>query len=154
MTAIVKAAPETAEVLGLEPEQTRAAILLASGMPIGKVAIEIGVDRRTLFQWRQSAGFTFAFERELAVQNQLVREATHARMLGLAEKALDVVEDALKAGGPGALAAARIVLGRADAPEIKALPIGEMPAGARADISTPELISRAIEIRRLASGTR
>jgi hypothetical protein len=124
-------------------------------LPIGKVATEIGIDRSTLFHWRQDPAFAYAFERELAAQNQLVREATHARLLGLAEKALDVVEAALDAGGASALAAARLVLGRAEAPDLHSLQsaVARQPNPA-SELSTAELVARARELRKLqASGT-
>lgn len=122
MTAVLATVPTAADALGLAPEQVRAAILLASGQPIGKVAADLGVDRRTLFHWRQQAAFAMAFERELAAQAQLIREAVHARLLGLAEKALDVVDTALDSGGAPALAAARVVLARAEPPPMPRLP--------------------------------
>jgi hypothetical protein len=150
VTAIVEIVPSAAEVLGLEPEKARAAILLASGMPIGKVAAEVGVDRRTLFVWRQTPAFAETFRRELASQNALMREALHARALALTEKAMDVVASALEAGGAQALQAARIVLGRADGPVLEmraADESGSAPSRAR-ELSTAELLRRAREIRR------
>ena len=131
MTAVVAQAPNATALLGPEPQQVQAALLLATGMSLTKVAKEVGCDRRTLFVWRQQPEFTAVLEMELAIQAQLVREATHTRLLGMAELALDVVEAALKKGGSRALSAARIVLSRADAPDLGALPTGaEMVANA------------------------
>jgi hypothetical protein len=145
MTAVLVEAPTVADAFGLDPEQLQAAVLLAAGMATGKVAEHVGVNRRTLFHWRQCSGFAIAFERELATQTQLMREVVHARLLGLAEKALDVVEGALNSGGAPALAAARVVLARTDAPALLPLPTAEAlqrQAEAECERAAQEQLSR------------
>jgi hypothetical protein len=151
VTATLALAPSDPEVLGLEPAQVRAALLLASGLSITKVGELVGVDRKTIYFWRQQPVFAAVLARELAVQSQLMRECVHAELIGLAEEAMDVVRSALRGGdSTRALAAARIVLGRAEPPELQQLPALTKPSAAH-KIDTDELMQRARKIR---NGTR
>lgn len=76
--AAVLEAAHDAPALGLEPDQIQAAILLASGMAVTKVAERVGVDRRTVSRWREHSTFAAAFERELSTHAQLMREVAQA----------------------------------------------------------------------------
>ena len=166
MTAVLGETPNALQAEGLDSDQTRAALLIAAGIPLGKVAEQVGVDRRTLYQWRQQPAFVAVLENELAVQVQLVRETVHARLLSLTERALDVVEDALNTDGSAALAAARVVLARVDAPNVKPLPSSAammqqaQAAQMRAEhahvtaMSEAELVKRAREVYLQRTGRR
>jgi hypothetical protein len=147
MTATLALAPTDPEILGLEPAQARAALLLASGLSITKVGELVGADRKTIYFWRQQPVFAAVLARELAVQSQLMRECVHAELIGLAEEAMDIVRGALRGGDPArALAAARIILARAEPPELQQLPAMAMPRPTQ-KMNTPELIARARKIR-------
>jgi hypothetical protein len=112
-------AAAAAAVVGLAPVQVRGAMLLAAGLGVAKVAQHLGVDRRTVCRWRTDPTFTLVFHSELTAHAQLLRESLQARVLAVADRALDVVETALQAGGPSALQAARIVLGRVEHSDVE-----------------------------------
>jgi len=83
----------------LRPKQQRALELLVGGMPVEKLAEEVGVDRSTVYVWlKKDAAFQAAYNQWI---EQLESEAK-ARSKMLLRKAGDAVEKALE-GGDGRL---------------------------------------------------
>src|SRR5438034_145165 len=68
------------EASTLTPKQRAALALLVQGATFAVVSEKIGVDRRTLFEWRRAPEFAAALDAEL----RALREAGHARMASLA----------------------------------------------------------------------
>jgi hypothetical protein len=100
---------------GVEPDELsdrerKAIALLITGMTHTAVADELGVNRRTLWEWKQDPTFVAALNNE----REAIREAMQDRVLGLAEKALTALEQTLeRSDSDGArVAAARLVLDR------------------------------------------
>ena len=75
----------------LHPKQLAAIALLATGRHYTEVATAVGVERKTLWTWRQSKPFVAALNAELLS----IREAAQARLLSLANKAFDALERTL-----------------------------------------------------------
>jgi hypothetical protein len=84
--------------------------MLVAGKAHGAVADELGVNRRTIWEWKQDPAFASALKSE----REAIREAMQDRVLGLASKALDALERTLEAGDSDSsrVAAARLVLDR------------------------------------------
>lgn len=104
--------PETSQSLPstnepLTERQHAAVALLVSGKTYSAVAEELGIDRRTLWEWRQTPAFFDAVEAELTA----IRTETRARMSALASKAVTAVEGIIENGYTDAekLAAIRLV---------------------------------------------
>lgn len=92
-------------------ERQRAAIaLLVAGKTYTAAADELGVNRRTVWEWKQQAAFQAALTTEL----EALREAVHTRLLALADKAVSALERTLESGDSDSarVAAARLVLDR------------------------------------------
>jgi hypothetical protein len=93
----------------LTPAQQLAIAAIVSGKSYTEAAEAAGVDRRTLFEWRQLSGFAAALRDEL----QALRDAAGARLLGLADKAIDALAAVMAGDNPPAMvSAARDVLDR------------------------------------------
>lgn len=110
-----QAGPETSEKRAgaggaeLSPAQHAAVLALVSGQGYSDVCQAIGIDRRTLYEWRQQPQFQAA----LAAEQRATRELVHARLLALGEKAMSALEDVLAGDNDTArVSAARTVLDR------------------------------------------
>lgn len=79
----------------LSPAQERAIEILVAGKPATVAAKEAGVDRRTLHRWRTDDP---RFIAALNARRMELREAGRARLLGLINKAVEVVENRLYNG--------------------------------------------------------
>src|SRR5688572_2426603 len=79
----------------LTDEQQAALSALVSGQPVTAAAATAGVARTTLYRWlREDDAFAAAYNGRRAE----LRDAAHARLLGLADKALAALERALDDG--------------------------------------------------------
>lgn len=90
-------------------ERQRVAIaLLVSGKTQSAVAAELGLNRRTLWEWKQDSEFLYALHVEL----EQIRAAAKVRMFALMDKAFATLEHVLDHGYTDAerLAAVRLVL--------------------------------------------
>lgn len=84
----------------LDERQLRAVALIAEGRALVEVAKEVGVDRTTIWKWRNSTGFAKALSD--AMSSGL--EAAKSRIAALREKSLDVIESILDdVGAPPAV---------------------------------------------------
>jgi hypothetical protein len=94
----------------LTAKQLAAVGLLAAGKAYTDVAAELGVDRKTVWSWRRDPAFAAALSAEL----EDLREAIQTRVLALADKALNALEQTLDSGDSDSarVAAARLVLDR------------------------------------------
>lgn len=80
---------------GLKPKQEVALVALREGQRLADAAQNAGVDRATLYRWIQNdAHFKAAYN----LWQQEVTESARSRLLKLAEKAVDVVEQQLEGG--------------------------------------------------------
>lgn len=92
-------------------ERQRTAIgLLITGKTQAAVAEELGMNPRTIWEWKKDAAFAAALNAEL----EAIREAMQARILALADKALTALEQTLERSDSDSarVAAARLVLDR------------------------------------------
>jgi hypothetical protein len=94
----------------LTERQRRAIGLLVAGKTQAAVAQELGVNPRTIWEWKQDPAFVAALKAEI----EAIREAMQARVLALADKALNALERTLESGDSDSarVAAARLVLDR------------------------------------------
>ncbi len=79
------------KITGLTPQQEKAAILLASGKTMTETAKEVKIERSTLYQWIEKAGFQ-AYYNSL-VEN--IRESTKNSLLGLIDSAYKAIRESL-----------------------------------------------------------
>ena len=91
--------PENAQIFeipdpGISAAQLRAIEMLLSGVPVTKAARQLGIARRTLFDWRKNP----VFQAELNRRTMEASEAMDQRLRRLSEKAADVVEKHLNEG--------------------------------------------------------
>src|SRR6185437_7546952 len=83
------------QVVGMNTAQETALAALRSGSSFPQAAEQAGVNRATVYRWVQrDAAFRAAYN---AWQHELV-ESAHARLLKLSERAVEVLEHALKHG--------------------------------------------------------
>ncbi|HEY2588140.1 MAG TPA: hypothetical protein VGI81_20520 [Tepidisphaeraceae bacterium] len=81
------------QVVGMSTAQESALAALRSGSSFPQAAEQAGVNRATIYRWVQrDAAFRAAYN---AWQRELV-ESAHARLLKLSERAVEVLEDAIK----------------------------------------------------------
>ena len=78
----------------LQPQQQRVIELLVCGTSVTTAAKAAGVSRSTVYRWLREAPFVAAYNRGLRDLN----EAIATRLLSLAQRSVDVVEQALDAG--------------------------------------------------------
>ena len=83
------------DVDGFPPEQEAALAVLVAGQGIEAAAKSAGVHRSTLHRWRTTDP---AFEIEYRRRRREVREASEARLMQVADQALDVVAKAIGEG--------------------------------------------------------
>ena len=76
----------------LPENQSRAAVLLASGVGESAVGDAVGVTRQTVWEWKQQTEFQAALNRERAA----IRQAWQDEAQGLNSQALSVVRAALE----------------------------------------------------------
>ena len=97
----------------LSERQHAAVTLLISGKTYTAVADELGIDRRTLWEWRQLPAFSGTVEAEL----RAIHEETRTRMCALAERAVNAIGEVMENGYTDGerLAAVRLVLKWIDA---------------------------------------
>lgn len=102
----------TGELPELTPKQLAAVALMAAGRHYTEVATAVGVERKTLWNWRKTAAFSAALNAEMAS----IREAAQARLLSLANKAFDALERTLAEtdNDNARIAAVKLVLERLD----------------------------------------
>ena len=91
--------PETPQVFtlpdtGISASQLRAMELLLAGMTVTKVAQKLGIDRKTLYEWRKNPVFQAELNRRMIEAS----DAMGQRLRRLSEKAVDVVEKHLNEG--------------------------------------------------------
>ena len=79
------------EQTGLTARQFKAAFLSANGVDTPSVVKELGVDRSTLWRWRQEPTYVVEYERCL----REAKEDLRRRFARLQEKALEALESAL-----------------------------------------------------------
>ena len=90
--AIPQNSPECPKQFQLNDRQLAAIELLAAGASYGEVATTIGIDRKTLYNWRQEDDFAqWLHERRMELWAQAVE-----RMQGLVHPSLDVMARALE----------------------------------------------------------
>lgn len=94
----------------LSEKQRTAIALLLTGKTNTATAEEIGVDRKTVWAWKQEPAFAAALNAEL----EALREAAQVRMLALAGKAFDALERMLANADTDSarIAAVKLVLER------------------------------------------
>jgi transposase-like protein len=98
----------------LDPQQERAAYMLATGAGVQEVADELDVHRSTLWDWRQQATFQAFYNRLLSEIRADVKEG----LVGLYEEAVDTVRECLNSEDERvALKAASQVIERVEALE-------------------------------------
>jgi DNA-binding CsgD family transcriptional regulator len=102
--------PETSGNLRLTERQRTAIGLLVAGKTQAAVAEELGVNPRTIWEWKRDSVFLAA----LNAEREAIREAMQHRVLALGCKALDALERTLDGGDSDSarVAAARLVLDR------------------------------------------
>src|SRR5262245_59093418 len=92
----------TPEALPLSPSQEKALAALLAGKSVTEAAAAAEVDRTTVHRWLR---YGYTFQAELNRGRRDLREAMRARLMCLAEKAVENVERALgRADGKTALA--------------------------------------------------
>ena len=79
---------------GISAAQLRAVEMLLTGMPVTKVAQKLGIDRKTLYDWRKNPVFQAEYNRRRLEAS----DAMDQRLRRLSEKAVDVVEKHLNEG--------------------------------------------------------
>lgn len=94
---------------GLSVQQLQAVTLLSRGYGIGETADKLGVNRTTLFRWRQLHP---AFERELRKRTQVELSTLASRCRGLLMRATQRAELALDGHGDRDLWADRVLRNR------------------------------------------
>ena len=105
---------ESDKETGLDPQQERAAYMLATGAGVQKVADELDVHRSTLWEWRQQATFEAFYNRLLSEIRADVKEG----LIGLYQEAIDTVRQCLNSDDERiALKAASRVIERVEALE-------------------------------------
>jgi transposase-like protein len=76
-------APDALADLGKLPQRARAAVMLACGIPVARVAQEVSVSRETIWRWRsQDAEFRELFD---AVQREITDRAVASAFATLVE---------------------------------------------------------------------
>jgi hypothetical protein len=91
----------------LSQREQNAIPLLLRGLSDAQVAQQVGVDRGTVFRWRQDADFAA----ELEKQRQVVLQHSVARLQSMLEPALDILQRQITGDDPKtALRAAAILL--------------------------------------------
>ena len=125
----------------LPDEQQAALTALLSGQTVTAAAAAVGVARTTLHRWlREDEAFAAAYNGRRAE----LRDAAHARLLGLADKALAALERALDEGDTRAAAAVLRGLGL-----LSGAPLaigGDTPEGVRRDRALAEQERRNEEL--------
>ena len=91
--------PETPRVFtlpdtGISAPQLRAVEMLLTGMPVTKIAQRLGIDRKTLYEWRKNPVFQAEYNRRRLEAS----DAMDQRLRRLSDKAVDVVEKHLDEG--------------------------------------------------------
>ena len=91
--------PETPRVFtlpdtGISAAQLRAIEMLLTGMPVTKIAQRLGIDRKTLYEWRKNPVFQAEYNRRRLEAS----DAMDQRLRRLSDKAVDVVEKHLDEG--------------------------------------------------------
>src|SRR5689334_12867622 len=76
----------------LNEKQRLAVELMAAGQKVGALAQAVGIDRKTLYRWRQEESFQEAID---ARRKELWRRASD-RIRALLDPAIDVIEQHLK----------------------------------------------------------
>jgi hypothetical protein len=76
---------------GLSERQSVAIGLLIAGKTHTAVASQLGIDRRTVWAWKQEPAFAAA----LNAEQQAIRDAAQSRAIALADKAYDALERVL-----------------------------------------------------------
>ena len=79
---------------GISAAQLRAIEMLLTGMPVTKIAQKMGIDRKTLYDWRKNPVFQAEYNRRRLEAS----DAMDQRLRRLSEKAVDVVEKHLNEG--------------------------------------------------------
>jgi len=96
VTGLIKSAQDFVEPKPLSIEQEKALPCLMVGMSDAAVAEQVGVSRETVNRWRkQDSSFKLALE----ILRRETWEGLRDRIMGLAGKALDVIEDHLDQNG-------------------------------------------------------
>lgn len=104
-----ESSPNLPSAIDTLSERQRAAIsLLILGMTHTAVAAELGLNRRTLWEWKQDRAFMAALDAEL----DEIRADARLRMFALTKTALATLEHVLEHGYTGGekMAAVRVVL--------------------------------------------
>jgi len=96
-----RTATDCNEAQRLDPRQLRAVDMLAVGVAAGEVAAELGIDRSTLWRWRQES----AFAAEVNTRRVELWQASMDRLRALVPPALDVLGQAVDGGDWKAAAA-------------------------------------------------
>ena len=79
---------------GISTSQFRAIEMLLTGIPVTKVAQKLGIDRKTLYEWRKNPVFQAEYNRRRLEAS----DAMDQRLRRLSDKAVDVVEKHLNEG--------------------------------------------------------
>ena len=79
---------------GISAAQLRSIEMLLTGMSVTQIAQKIGIDRKTLYEWRKNPVFQAEYNRRMMEAS----EAMDQRLRRLSDKAVDVVEKHLSEG--------------------------------------------------------
>ena len=79
---------------GISAPQLRAIEMLLSGMPVTQIAQKMGIDRKTLYEWRKNPVFQAEYNR----RRMEASDAMDQRLRRLSDKAVDIVEKHLSEG--------------------------------------------------------
>ncbi len=104
--------PPAAATDELTPEQVQVVAMLVAGSSLVDISAQVGVDASTIWRWRNKNA---AFKASLNQANQSMLEGITARLIGMAGRACDVLDDAMKNGTPAdRIDAAKVALSFVD----------------------------------------